>query len=65
MNDYNPKQALKNMESLADEVEQGTFLPKKFRKGVFTPEMRRRYVAYLRNEIRDVKARLKGKKHEA
>lgn len=52
------KQALTNMVSLADEVEQGLFLPKRFRKAPFTPEKRERYVKYLRKEAEDLQKRI-------
>jgi hypothetical protein len=53
------KQALGNIESLADEVEKGLFLPKRFRKAPFTPELKAGYVKYLRSEASDLKRRIK------
>lgn len=52
------EQALANIQSLADEVAAGFFIPKKYRKALFTPRLRDGYVKYLRDEARDLKARI-------
>lgn len=53
------KQALFDIQTLADEVEKGYHIPKRFRKAPFTPEMRSAYVTYLRREAFDLSSRIK------
>lgn len=54
------KQAFGNVESLMKEVKENLFIPKRFRKEVFTATLRDDYVAYLQRECADLHRRIEA-----
>ena len=54
------RRSLREMESLRDEVKNNLFIPKRFRKEAFTPELRDEYVSYLERECADLRGRIEG-----
>lgn len=61
MNDLEKMQyAYQNIESLAYEVANGLFIPKRFRKAPFTEALKVQYVRYLSNELTNLGSRIRA-----
>lgn len=54
------KQSLEQIDSLIQEVAEGMFIPKRFRKAPFTPKIRDEYVSYLKRERDGLRFRVSG-----
>lgn len=59
MSNFDSSKALRDMQELADETELGLYIPKRFRKGYFSEDTKKRYVEYLRREIVFLQNKLK------